>query len=68
MAGGAKRIQYNNVSYLIGSQTPTNVKNILYAYPEGTYLLNLQGTLDRESGNFPNPTAEFDVMHVQSIE
>jgi hypothetical protein len=68
MLGGAKRIEYNNKSYLIGSQTPNSIQNILYAYPEGTHLLNLQGVFDRESGNFPNPTAEFDVMHVQSIE
>ena len=68
MLGGAKRIEYNNKSYLIGSQTPNSIQNTLYALPEGTHSLNLQGVFDRESGNFPNPTAELDVMHVQSIE
>ena len=66
--GGARRIFLNNKSYLIGSQTSPEIASYLYGLPSGgSFQKQIKGLISREKGNFPNPTVEFDVIHVQAI-
>lgn len=67
LLGATKNIRYNNQSYLIGSQTPTNVQTYLNNFQPGEYNLKIQGTFNQESGRFPNPSATFDVINVSNI-
>ena len=40
----------------------------LYGLPfGGSFQKQIKGQISKEKGNFPNPTAEFDVIHVQGI-
>jgi hypothetical protein len=67
-SGGAWMIWLNNKSYLIGSQTSPEIANYLYGLPfGGSFQKQIKGQISKEKGNFPNPTAEFDVIHVQGI-
>lgn len=67
--GGARTIYLNNKPYLIGSQTSPEIANYLYGLPPGgSFQKQIKGLISKEEGNFPNPTVEFDVIHVQGIQ
>ena len=67
--GGAIRIDYNGKSFLVGSKTNQNIKDYIFNLPQGqTFLFQIKGVFDKEKGNFPNPTAEFDVVHISEIQ
>lgn len=66
--GGARTIYLNNRPYLIGSQTSPEIANYLYELPSGgSFQKQIKGLISKEKGKFPNPTVEFDVIHVQGI-
>lgn len=68
LMGGTTTIQYNSKSYMIGTQTPQNLRNRLFNYSSGDHNISIQGNFGQESGIFPNPTTTFDVIHVTSIK
>ena len=66
--GGARTITFNNKSYLIGSQTSPQIESYFYSLPQGrTFSFQIMGVISKETGNFPNPMAEFDVIHVTHV-
>ncbi len=65
--GGAITIQYNGISYLIGSQTDPIVTTIIQKQAPGTYRVELRGQTAKETGHPQNPTAIYDVIHILEI-
>jgi hypothetical protein len=68
VSGSAITVELSGKSYLVGSQTPTNIKHFIQSLPAGTVQqFEITGQTARESGHFPNPSATFDVIHIQTI-
>ena len=66
--GGAKTVSFSNKAYLIGSQTDSRVMDYINGLPSGTtFSKELKGMFAKEDGRFPNPTVEYDVIHIQVI-
>ena len=56
----------DETKYLITVDNP-NVLPLLWGLREGEYSVLIIGYLSKESGHFPNPMAEFDVVHVEAF-
>ena len=67
-AGGVLSIKYQNKNYLLGANTENWIKNEINNWSPGIYSKRIQGSINRETGYFPNPTAFMDVIHVSNIE
>ena len=67
MLGAAKRITFNNKSYLIGHQTNAEVVAIIMDLSMGEYQIEIKGRIDEESGHFPNPTVSFPVIQIEEV-
>lgn len=65
--GSAANVLYNGKSYLIGSQTESDIQTAIDNHASGTYSVQIQGWIDEESGHNPNPTATYSVIHIKAI-
>jgi len=66
--GGATSITLNNKDYLIGDKTTTWIQNEIRSWQQGSYSKKIKGSLAREFGYFPNPTVEWDVIHISDLK
>lgn len=66
--GGTNVIDYNAKQYLVGSQTAQTIQNYIEQLPAGSLVTKeIIGQFSQETGRFPNPTATFDVIHIQQM-
>ena len=56
--------QKNNIQKSIDQLSQQRETNVFVKVP----ILRISYEVSRETGHFPNPTAEFDVIHIDSIE
>lgn len=62
--GATTEIEVKEKRYKVGSQTPNWIRNELDKLPYGLHKKEIIGDFDTESGLFPNPMAEIQVIHI----
>lgn len=62
--GATTEIEVKDKRYKVGSRTPNWIRNELDKLPFGLHKKEIKGDFDTETGLFPNPTAEIQVVHI----
>ena len=65
--GSTTTVSYNNISYLVGSNTESWIYSEIGSWLPGYYSREVIATFAKETGYFPNPTVLFNVIHISDL-